>query len=1022
MAASLSAMLAPVDGGKARRKVVTYGKASRRQTSGHSPPRMITTPPASEFGACEDDHKQEYGVVARKNPPGVSVCTPAAGSGKIHTRSTRSGSLGRKGGNDRPDVARPSILLPPLDRAVYDVPSSDDEHNLEQALGCASMGKRRKIQLSTTRDNSGIVHDDASLQRHIAAEAGDKNSRVPGKCKAPSFERNKKDQEVRVSKTQSGSRITSTVEEHPVSLTGASRGPLHPLTKKLAGSNGKLTRRTTRIKQGPTPEPITSHQRVPMVVSPALAKVSKLIHKHRMSPGISLAPAEPTPALSPGRVPGPVQQETAIPSVMQNARLRTPSPSHKYVAPRTTPRQRELWSILLAEGNQEIGPNFLNIKKLCLTPSVSAEQPSLGLVTQHAETALGTFVEQPRRRLVDKLYGQESACRLLHRSSEPEADMSDIESNSNTSLISKVDGTNTMVPSLTIESQSMDLNTRIELFQKPLQLVKSLPGEGPKVTYARQRSYLTESDVDEVASFSATVVQDRDSWSGTSRRGRRSEVLVPKPNLYVEDKVDDGDGEQGGAVRSIHELREAGGNARFASEMESLIDDIDEITVPLAVRRRGLQVVVVKLQDPKFCRRLVDYGLVHRLMAHAESSTDLVSNILLAASMLYLVARKNSFDIRHQGIEQCTLDFLIRLLDIDLDIVAVAKDRRNNMSKVAQTEFSELRRSLLEPSLWTNGPPPKVTARILAIQCLEYLVRQVREKDSAVDFMSKTAIKRMVELLVPASLPSATASEIFVLRLAVSTLESCTISGSAMCEETAWTGETIERLTGLLPAIEAWPESEEMFGCLRTLVLRLYLNITNNNPRLCEAFSRPEVVRAMLRIITSHFESLAEDGKKDTQALLLDNLILSLGFLINLAEWSDNARRLVLPFERDTDSPLGTLLQLFQRKLQRAAEAVSEEETSFNVAFGYLSVLLSNLCIDGIIRAQVRSRLRGGTLKQLLDAVEEFLHYHKQVDDQICQAGEETDAKAGFVGRLQSVVDRLKQVDGQASGVTFLQA
>lgn len=93
---------------------------------------------------------------------------------------------------------------------------------------------------------------------------------------------------------------------------------------------------------------------------------------------------------------------------------------------------------------------------------------------------------------------------------------------------------------------------------------------------------------------------------------------------------------------------------------------------------------------------------------------------------------------------------------------------------------------------------------------------------------------------------------------------------------------------------------------------------------------------------------------------------------------------------------------------------MSEEETSLNVAFGYLSVLLSNLCIDRQIREQVRSRLRGGTLKQLFDAVEEFLHYHRQVDNQICGIGEEIDVQLGFVGRLQGVIDRLKQVDGRA--------
>ena len=934
MATSLSAILAPVDGGKARRKIATYGKAARRQISGYTRPTVITTTPASETGAWEDDHKQGYGVETGSITPSVSVRTTPTSSGRVFIRSPRSKSSARETGDGQSEVGIHSIVLPPLERAdkravvisrgVYDVPSSDDEQNLKQDLGGASMRKRRKIELSTVLETSDVVHDDASLQRHIAAEAGDENSCVSSRSKALSVERNQRYQAVRVSKAQKRSRRTSTVGEHPLSITGASRGTSILPTKKVVGPPGEAIQRATRTRQGPTPEPMTRRQRVPTTVSPALAKTPRLSHETCIPRDVSLPPVEPTPASSLGRSPERVHQETSIPPVTRNARLRTPSPSLQSIALRTTPRQRELWSMLLTDRSQETNPNRPDMKKLCLTPSRSTKQRSLGLGTQHADSVVGTFVEQPRRRLVDKLHGQKFACSLLGGNSGLEADTSNTESNDSTSPVSSADGSNDVAPLLTGESQSTRLTTRVELFQKTSQLVPLLPGGGPKVTYARQRSYLTESDLDEAASFSAPLVQDPDSWSSTRRRGRRSEVLVEKQNHHVEDQVDEGDGGQGGAVRSIHELREAGGNARLASEMESLIDDLDEITgLSLAVRRRGLLVVAAKLQEPTFCRRFIDHGLVHRLMAHAESSTDLVSNILLAASMLYLLARKNSPDTRLQVIEQCSVDFLIKLLDSDLDITTVANDRRNNMSKVAQMEFSELRGSLLEPTLWTNGPPPKVTARVLAIQCLEYMVRQIREKGSTVDFMSQTAIERMVELLAPAplqQLPSATASETFTLKLAISTLESSTMGNSAMCGETAWTGETIESLTGLLPTIETWPESEEMFGSLRTLVLRLYLNITNNSPSLCEAFSRPEVVRAVFRIVSSHFQSLTDDAKKDTQALLLDNLILSLGFLINLAEWSDNARKLVLSFERDTDSPLETLLQLFQRKLQRAAE------------------------------------------------------------------------------------------------------
>lgn len=933
MAASLSAPLLPVNGSKARRKVATYGKTARRQISGYTQPDVTRTTPASA-GAWADNHTQGYGIELGSISPSISVRTMTAGSGRVFIKSPTSRSLRETKKDCHSDVGFCSIVLPPLERSderavidtrgVYDVPSSGDEQSLEQDLDCTLTRKRRKIKPSTIRDNSDVVIDDASLQRHIAAEAEHEVSRASSRNKALSGERNQAYQEIQASKGQRGAHRTSFVGDRPLSATGISRRtPIIPI-KQIAGAHGDAIQKATPTGQGPTPEPVTRRQRVPKSAPPARSKTPMLIRKSCIPRDVALLPAKPIPACSLGRTIGHAYQETAIPPVKRTARLRTPSPSRTPVAVRTTPRQRELWSMLLPERIQETSPESLKIKKLCLTPPRSATQRSQGLSTQYAKTAFDTSVGPPRTRLVDMLHGQKVACSLLDGKPGQKTDVSDTESDDSSPAVSLADDSNNVASSLPSELQSTTLVTRVELFRRPSQMVPLLPGGGPKVTYARQRSYLTESDLDEAVAFSAPIVQNPDGWNVTRRRGRRSEVLVPQQNFHAEDQVDESDGGQGGVVRSIHELREAGGNARLAGEMESLMDDLADTTgLPLAVRRRRLLAVVIKLQEPTFCRRFIDHDLVHRLIAYAESSTDLVSNILLAASMLYLAAQKNSPDTCYQLIEQRTVDFLIRNLDNDLDITSVAKDRRNNMSKIAQMEFSQLRGSLLEPSLWTNGPPPKVTARVLAIQCLEYIVRQLREKGSTVDFLSQNAIKRMVELLVPAPLqrlPSASASESFALRLAISTLESCTISRPAICDESVWTGETVERLTALLPTNEILPESQEMIGSLRTLVLRLYLNITNNNPSVCVAFSTAEVIRAAFRIVTSHFHSLTIEAKRDTQVLLLDNLILSLGFLINLAEWSDNARRLVLSFECDTYSPLETLLQLFQRKLQKAAE------------------------------------------------------------------------------------------------------
>ena len=77
-----------------------------------------------------------------------------------------------------------------------------------------------------------------------------------------------------------------------------------------------------------------------------------------------------------------------------------------------------------------------------------------------------------------------------------------------------------------------------------------------------------------------------------------------------------------------------------------------------------------------------------------------------------------------------------------------------------------------------------------------------------------------------------------------------------------------------------------------------------------------------------------------------------------------------------------------------------------------MSVLLSWLCLEPAIKARVSEHLPGNSLKQLLDAVEEFLRYHRRVDQAILREGGEDDARATFIGRLQSHVDDLKRIEG----------
>ena len=83
-----------------------------------------------------------------------------------------------------------------------------------------------------------------------------------------------------------------------------------------------------------------------------------------------------------------------------------------------------------------------------------------------------------------------------------------------------------------------------------------------------------------------------------------------------------------------------------------------------------------------------------------------------------------------------------------------------------------------------------------------------------------------------------------------------------------------------------------------------------------------------------------------------------------------------------------------------------------------MSVLLGWLCLNPAIKARISDRLPGNSLKQLLDAVEEFLRYHRRVDQAITRGDGEDEAKASFVGRLQSHVDDLKKTEGLAGNLS----
>jgi hypothetical protein len=86
------------------------------------------------------------------------------------------------------------------------------------------------------------------------------------------------------------------------------------------------------------------------------------------------------------------------------------------------------------------------------------------------------------------------------------------------------------------------------------------------------------------------------------------------------------------------------------------------------------------------------------------------------------------------------------------------------------------------------------------------------------------------------------------------------------------------------------------------------------------------------------------------------------------------------------------------------------EEVESNIPFGYLAVLLGNLCKEDAIKSQVKDRLPSKSLNPLIDTISEFLKHHQTVENQTVNS-DNGNTQDSLIGKLRSVVRRLRSIE-----------
>jgi hypothetical protein len=886
-----------------RRKATTYGKTSRRQ--------MITAGNAFAQAAGTDLLHAQDDLMDWDQ---TSTTASRRSKGAIRSHVGRESSAGRgipmsTKLKEQNHLVFSTATYVVEDKAVYDLPSSENDQKQDPVGAKTGSRKRRKISPVPYAGNGPLVYDDAGLQSHIAAESH-LDLTLPRSCSMKLVLGDQGRPSCTVGDAD-GEKRSSTPEKQD-SLPDDRR--IASVDKATKEAESVAARRVKHPKSSTSPrkEIYTSDSVAQIGVKSTTSKASPTIpalKTHPSSPPTSRVGLHKKPSSSPERFRPPTTPPRLINDTEEI----------------TTPRQRQLWNKLLVEDFQIASPSTQNMPrptsahqkfKVCKQPATAGNSMRDG--------TKGSALTSCSRKVVDNLHLGDHDQNSLSDDSKDDSNStcSDSLSNHTDSDALALTGAITVQTSPSADSQSRIKPSHVHPVSNTSEPVPSLLGVGLKVTYARQRSFLTDNNLDDAAMLRLSLEPEPTSLQGVGRNRLVQQLPKSHSMQSLEDDIGDSQDSQGGAMRSIHELREAGGNVRLVSELEAILDDIEDEKSPShALRRTRLLDLVAKLQEPSNCRLFIDQGLETRLLAYAGIETDRISKSLLAAAILEFIAGPISALLLSQISDTRVVDFLVNLLELDQDLLSEAKLRGYNLSRYVQQKYTKVCTSISQSAAWRPRKPTVLTCHVLALQCLEYLVRHIRESGSSSAIFPAYAIRRIVACsILPASvlLPQLTPAMAINLELTVSILESCTISNTADCQESLWEGETLQQVLSLLPLLLLWREEE--CATSRTLTLRLYCNLTNKSPELCEDFSTPEIAEALLKLIVVNFEQLSEQSVKQQQPMLSDTLILSLGIFVNLAESSTVIRQMVMVLQYRAQNYLDVLVELFMTKSKNAAE------------------------------------------------------------------------------------------------------
>ncbi|KAK3903337.1 wings apart-like protein regulation of heterochromatin-domain-containing protein [Staphylotrichum tortipilum] len=544
---------------------------------------------------------------------------------------------------------------------------------------------------------------------------------------------------------------------------------------------------------------------------------------------------------------------------------------------------------------------------------------------------------------------------------------------------------------------------------KPVARPMTAKKTGPKFTYSQQRTMLADDDP-LFGDGGLGGLGDGPAGGALFNFGRLTKSATISTFSYLDE---DDETANTGAVRSIHELRQAGANSRFADEMDDILDRVGSPSAkPSSLRRGALLELANKMKHKDFRQQFRNHSDGGSLFKSLAEETDLISGYAILAVVTTLLATTTSAHLIQQLRSQGLATLISKLLDNTVDIAQLAKDRKQNVSKNAQLTLGLIKSSLLGLPVWEPFSLASLSPRTLALKCLDLLMRQPTHATAQDEVLSEAVTDRLFSILAGGVSNAACwdaasqQQESCDFYLALYVLEGHSISAMQSSLSSVWTRQYAPIVADVLET--ALKRPTEQMGDLESLTLRISLNITNHNGEASRLFVEMGLLQGLAKSACNAFGIIMNSMKVDSfLSKVLESLIMMMGAMINFCVYYPPASASLEERGDGAGSPLNRLIQVFAENHSKTADADSMEKTQLNVALGYLSVLLGYFCLSDSIRERFVAAQPKKNMQPLLDSIIEFITFHRKVAEAQGDEGAKQGSDSAALARLQDLADQL---------------